>query len=191
MTQEEVRLAYMRSCEAAFETRLSKLYRTLSDHPEDVEFLVDHWNEVVGYLAHPMITSGYADVPSHLLYKVPYAFNIIEAIDFLCGLVEDIRDEGDTCVAYLCLGDDGRTWTCIDEADAMNLLAGGREDVRPVLLMSAGPYDKAVPLARAAQLRAVVSTQQAKKHAKSARAVTALKQELQALLRAAQDGVPR
>lgn len=187
MTQEEVRLAYMRSCEIAFESRLLKLYRTSSDHPEDVEFLVEHWDEVVGYLAHPI----YADVPRQLQYKVPYACQILEAIDFLCGLVENIRDEGDTCVAYLCLGDGGKTWSCIDEEDALTLLAGGREDVRPVLLMSAGPYDKAVPLARAAQLRAVVSTQQAKKHAKSARAVTALKQELQALLRAAQDGVPR
>lgn len=187
MTQEEVRLAYMRSCEAALDARISKLYRTLSDYPEDVEFLVAHWDEVVGYLAHPMITSGYADVPSHLLYKVPYAFNILEAIDFLCGLVEDIRDEGDTCVAYLCLGDDGRTWTCIDEADAMNLLASGREDVQPVLLMSKGPYDKAVPLTRATQLKSVVTTQQAKRDAKSIQALTTLKKGLQAFLRAPQD----
>lgn len=195
MTQEEVRLAYMRSCEAAFEVRLSKLYRTLSDYPEDVEFLVEHWGEVVGYLVHPMVSSYLAhpmvgddtNMPSQLLYKVPYSLQILGAIDFLCGLVEDIRDEGDTCIAYICLGDDGKTWTCVDEEEAHALLASGREDVQPVLLMSKGSYDKAVPLASATQLKAIVSTHQAKKYTQSNKTFITQKKELQALLHSPQD----
>lgn len=190
MTQEDVRRAYMRACEAAFEARLSKLSRTLSNHSEDVVFLVEHWGEVVGYLArpmvgpylaHPMVGDG-TDTPSKLLYKVPYAPQVLESIDFLCGLVEDIRDDGDVCIAYFRLGDDGKTWECIDEEDGLNLLADGREDVQPVLIMSKGPYDKAVPLARASQLSDVVMTRQAKKHTQS-KVLIQQKQELQALLR--------